>query len=146
MYEAGEVQGKLHMKNGKAINGTMKKTTLIYDSACPVCSRTVQWIGENEVENSFEMLPCRSEALDVRFPGMDRAACARAMQLVLPDGAVLSGEKALPEIFKRLRRYKSIAILFRLPGAAMLSRILYRWFADRRYRIADFFHISLPKK
>ncbi len=123
----------------------MKKTTLIYDSTCPVCSKTVQWIAENEVKDSFEMLPCGSETLDARFPDIERAACARAMHLVLPDGAILSGEKALPEIFKRLRRYRLVAVLFRLPGAAFVSRIFYRWFADRRYRIADFFHISSKK-
>jgi predicted DCC family thiol-disulfide oxidoreductase YuxK len=124
----------------------MNKTALIYDASCPVCSKTVQWIAENEVKDSFEMLPCGSETLDARFPDIDRAACARAMHLVLPDGSVLRGGNALPEIFKRLRRYKLIAVLFGLPGATLVSRILYRWFAERRYRIADFFHISASKK
>jgi len=128
------------------MTGAMKKTTLIYDAGCPVCSKTVKWIEENEVKDSFEMLPCGSETLDAIFPDIERAACARAIHLVLPDGAVLSGEKALPEIFKRLRRYRLIAVLFRLPGATLVSRIFYRWFADRRYRIADFFHISALKK
>jgi predicted DCC family thiol-disulfide oxidoreductase YuxK len=121
---------------------TMKKTVLIYDASCPVCSKTVKWIEGNEVKNSFEMLPCGSKILDARFPNVDRAACEQAIHLVLPDGAVLSGEKALPEIFKRLRRYRSAAILFKLPGAAIVSRILYRWFADRRYGISKFIHIS----
>lgn len=124
----------------------MKKTALIYDASCPVCSKTVKWIKRNEEQDSFVMVPCGSDSLDVRFPAVDRAACARAMHLVLPDGAVLRGEKALPEIFKRLRRYKLLAIIFRLPGASLVSRILYRWFADSRYRIADFFHISQPKQ
>jgi len=123
-----------------------KKTALIYDCACPVCSKAVHWIKENEEENSFEMLPCQSEALDRRFPLVEREACMRAMHLVLPDGTVLSGEKTLPEIFKRLRRYRMLAVLFKLPGLERLSRAFYRWFADARYRIADFFHITMPKK
>ncbi len=60
----------------------------------------------------------------------------KAMHLVLPDGKVLVGEQTLPEIFTRLRRYRFAAVLFKLPGATRLSRIAYRWFADRRYRIA----------
>lgn len=60
----------------------------------------------------------------------------KAMHLVLPDGKVLVGEQALPEIVTRLRRYRFAAVVFKLPGAATLSRIAYRWFADRRYRIA----------
>ena len=123
-----------------------KKAALIYDGSCPICSSTVAWIEENEKEGSFELLPCQSEALAWRFPSVGRDACMRAMHLVLPDGTVLAGEKALPEIFKRLRRYRVAAVLFKLPGTETLGRVFYRWFADRRYRIARFFHIPTPKK
>jgi predicted DCC family thiol-disulfide oxidoreductase YuxK len=122
------------------------KATLIYDGTCPICSSTLEWIAENEKEGSFEMLPCQSEALDRRFPDVTRDNCMKAMHLVLPNGKILSGEQVLPEIFKRLRRYRPVAVLFKLPGAKVMSRILYRWFADRRYRIAHFFHLSVPKK
>ncbi len=113
-----------------------KGATLIFDGSCPICASTVKWIGENEREGAFEMMPCQSDAMTSRFPEIERAACMQAMQLVLPDGKVLSGEKALPEIFTRLKRYRFAAVLFKLPGAATLSRMVYRWFADRRYRIA----------
>ena len=59
-----------------------------------------------------------------------------AMQLVVPDGSVLPGEKALPEILKRLKHMSGASELLKLPGSGLASRILYRWFADRRYRIA----------
>jgi predicted DCC family thiol-disulfide oxidoreductase YuxK len=127
-------------------NTGKKKAALIYDGSCPICRSTVAWIEENEKEGSFELLPCQSETLNRRFPSVDRDACMRAMHLVLPDGTVLAGEKALPEIFKRLRRYRPAAVLFKLPGAETLGRVLYRWFADRRYRIARLFHLSGPKK
>ena len=122
------------------------RATLIYDGTCPICSSTVAWIEENEKEGSFEMVPCQTEALDKRFPDVKRDNCMKAMHLVLPDGKILGGEQALPEIFKRLRRYQPVAVLFKLPGAKVLSRIFYRWFAGRRYRIAHFFHLSAPKK
>ncbi len=116
----------------------MKKAVLIYDGACPVCSGTVKWIRENEAGDSFEMLPCQSGDLGDRFASIRRSECMKAMHLVLPGGAVFIGEKALPEILKRLRRYRFASLLFKLPGAGILSRFVYRWFADRRYRIAAF--------
>lgn len=122
------------------------RATLIYDGTCPICSSTVAWIKENEKEGSFEMVPCQSEALDKRFPDVKRDQCMKAMHLVLPDGKILGGEQALPEIFTRLRRYRPVSLLFKLPGTSVLSRIVYRWFADRRYRIAHFFHLSVPRK
>jgi predicted DCC family thiol-disulfide oxidoreductase YuxK len=112
--------------------------TLIFDGTCPICAGTVKWINENEFEGSFEMLPCQAPKVSERFPAIERAECMRAMQLVLPDGTVLAGEKALPEILARLRAYRVFAPLFRMPGAGALSRIAYRWFAERRYRIAAF--------
>lgn len=112
--------------------------TLIFDGSCPICAGTVKWIQENEFEGSFEMLPCQAESTGEQFPGIQRAECMKAMHLVLPDGSVLVGEKALPEIFARLKAYRVFAPLFKIPGAGVLSRIAYRWFADRRYRIAAF--------
>ncbi len=115
----------------------MDRAVIIYDGTCPICSSTVEWIGENEIENSFEMLQCQSNDLARDFPLVPRSECMQAMHLILPDGTVIVGEQALPEILKRLRRYRCAALLFKLPGAGRASRIIYRWFADRRYRIAS---------
>ncbi len=109
---------------------------LIYDGNCPICSNTVAWIKEHERKDAFEMLPCRSEDRKKRYPFMEEATCMQAMQLVLPEGTVLAGEKALPEIIKRLKRYRAAAGLFKLPGSNIIARVFYRWFAKRRYHIA----------
>ena len=114
----------------------LERSTLIYDESCRLCSGTVRWIRENEVENSFTMLPCQADEAASRFPEIERTACMNAMHLVLPDGRVLVGEQAMPEIFKRLKRYRFAAYLFKLPGSRTISRIVYRWFAARRYDIA----------
>ena len=110
---------------------------LIYDGACPVCRKTVAWIRENMRKDAFEMIPCQSAEARTRFPSVEQAVCMQAMQLILPGGEALSGEKALPEIVKRLKRYSPAAALFDLPGSEILSRSFYRWFADNRYHIAN---------
>jgi len=91
----------------------------------------------------LEMLSCQTEEARQRFPSIEKAVCMQAMQLILPDGRVLSGELALPEILKRLKRYSPAAALFDLPGSETLSRAFYRWFADNRYHIAQ---ILFPDK
>lgn len=124
----------------------IKRATVIYDGACPICSKTVAWMEEHEQPGSFEMLPCQSESLGNRFPSVDRAACMRAMHVVLPDGSVLAGEQALPEVFKRLKRLHYASALFKLPGAKILSRAFYRWFAERRYHIAAVLHMGMKER
>jgi predicted DCC family thiol-disulfide oxidoreductase YuxK len=112
------------------------RATIIYDGNCPVCTGTVKWLREKGFSGSFELLECQSEQRRMMHPEVNRAECMRAMHLVMPDGTVLAGEKALPEIVSRLRGYRLAALLFKLPGVAGLSRMSYRWFAARRYRIA----------
>lgn len=110
---------------------------LIYDAECPVCRAAADWVLRNAVDrDAFETLPCRSGETRARFPAVSETACLQAMHLVLPDGTILAGERAFPEILRRTQRYRLAADLFRLPGAGILSRILYRAFARRRYRIS----------
>jgi predicted DCC family thiol-disulfide oxidoreductase YuxK len=120
----------------RTIQRKKARATIIYDGKCPVCVGTVQWLRDKGLAGSFELLECQSEQRRMMHPEVNRAECMRAMHLVLPDGTVLAGEKALPEIVSRLKGYRLAAPLFKLPGVAGLSRISYRWFADRRYRIA----------
>lgn len=125
------------MERKRNNNSRSEKAVLIYDGGCPICGNTVVWIKEHELKDAFEMLPCQSENRKRRYPFMKETTCMQAMQLVLPDGTVLAGEKALPEIVKRLRRYRAAAALFSVPGSNVVARVFYRWFAERRYRIAN---------
>lgn len=115
-----------------------RPAVLIYDGECAVCRGAVEWVRVNADPGAFEFFSGHSEDLIRRFPAIERAACLEAMHLVLPDGTVLAGEKAVPEILSRMRRrrHRWAAALFRLPGAGILSRAFYRWFAGRRHRIA----------
>jgi len=117
-----------------------RAAVLIFDADCPVCRAAADWVLRNAVApDAFEFLPCRSGETRSRFPAIAEAACLQAMHLVLPDGVILAGEKSLPEILRRTQRYRRAAILFRLPGAGIVSRFLYRTFADRRHRISRLF-------
>jgi hypothetical protein len=82
-------------------------------------------IRENMRKDAFEMVPCQSEEVRKRFPFVEQAVCMQAMQLILPDGEVFSGEKAMPEVLKRLKRYSPAASLFDIPGSEVLARSFY---------------------
>jgi predicted DCC family thiol-disulfide oxidoreductase YuxK len=110
---------------------------LVFDAECPVCRTATDWVRRNAAApDAFEYLPCRSADTRRRFPAISEAACLQAMHLVLPGGAILAGEMAIPEILCRTVRYRRAAVLFRLPGAGIVSRFLYRAFARRRHRIS----------
>ena len=79
------------------------KATLVYDGECAICRGAADWVRRNAMPDAFEYLSCHSEELTRRFPAVAREACLQAMHLVLPDGRVLVGEKAAPEILSRLK-------------------------------------------
>ncbi len=119
---------------------------LIYDGDCPVCSSTAEWIDGHQRPGSFELLPCQSMERRTRYPRITESVCMNAMQVVLDDGEVLSGEEAIPEVLRRLWGLSLLAIPFRAPGAMVIARPLYRWFADRRYHVARLFLPGLMEK
>jgi predicted DCC family thiol-disulfide oxidoreductase YuxK len=116
--------------------GTPGLAVVIYDGACGLCQGSVGWVSRRARAGAFEFLPCQSAERRARYPTLAEATCLEAIQLVLPDGRILGGADALPEILRRLRGWRWAAALFRVPGARLLAPIAYRWIARNRYRIS----------
>jgi predicted DCC family thiol-disulfide oxidoreductase YuxK len=110
---------------------------LIYDGECAMCRASALWLMRLALSRgALEILPCRSEPRRARFPHVSDAACASAMQLVLPDGRVLAGADAVPELLRRVRGLGWLAGVFALPGVRPVSRRVYAWIAKNRLRIS----------
>jgi len=114
----------------------MVQAVLIYDGACPICQGGMLWVQQRALPGQFEFLPCQSPERRARFPSISEESCLEALQLVLPDGRVLAGAAAMPEILRRLRGWRWLARLFELPGAAAFAPRVYRWVARNRYVIS----------
>jgi predicted DCC family thiol-disulfide oxidoreductase YuxK len=111
--------------------------TLIYDGECAMCRASALWIMRRALDaGTLEILPCRSAPRRARFPQVTDEQCLTAMQLVLPDGRVLAGADAMPELLRRVPRWRWVAALFTLPGARPLGRVVYAWIARNRMRVS----------
>jgi predicted DCC family thiol-disulfide oxidoreductase YuxK len=123
---------------------TAAMVTLIYDGECPLCQRGMRWVARRALPGQFEFLPCRSRERCERFPWMPDETCLAALQLVLPNGRVLAGDTAIPELLRRLRGWRWLAGLFRIPGMRWLAPRGYRWVARHRYVISCALSASRP--
>jgi predicted DCC family thiol-disulfide oxidoreductase YuxK len=118
---------------------------LVYDGECAMCRASAFWLLRRAMaggSRDLELLPCRSPARRTRYPQISEEACLGAMQLVLPDGRVLAGADAVPEILLRIPRWRWLARLFDLPGVRPGARRVYGWIARNRMRIS----CALPRR
>jgi len=112
---------------------------LIYDGECSMCRASALWLMRRALAGGardLEILPCRSPVRRERYPFIADETCVAAMQLVLPDGRVLAGADAAPEILRRIPRWRWIASFFALPGARAFARRVYAWIARNRMRLS----------
>jgi predicted DCC family thiol-disulfide oxidoreductase YuxK len=115
------------------------RVVLIYDGECSMCRASALWLlrrAEAGGARDIEILPCRSPVRRQRFPAIADETCMEAMQLVLPGGHVLGGADAVPEILRRIPRWRWIATVFALPGVRPFARRVYAWIARNRMRIS----------
>jgi predicted DCC family thiol-disulfide oxidoreductase YuxK len=111
--------------------------TLIYDAECAMCRASALWLMRRALSaGRLEIVPCRSSVRRAQFPQVAEETCLTAMQLVLPDGRILSGADAVPELLRRIRGWGWVAGVFALPGVRPLGRRVYAWVARNRMRIS----------
>jgi predicted DCC family thiol-disulfide oxidoreductase YuxK len=122
---------------GPALTPPTPPAVLVYDGECAICRASALWVMRLALGGgALEILPCRSEPRRARFPQISDTACMEAMQLVLPDGRILAGADAVPELLHRIRGLGWLATLFALPGARPLARRFYAWVARNRMRLS----------
>ena len=107
---------------------------IIYDGACPLCRGSVAWIRARDRGGVFDFVPFQDPGFAERFPQVPLPACEQAVTLVLPDGSLRSGADALPEILRRLPRWRLLAPLVGWRPARPLARRVYNHIAATRLR------------
>ncbi len=105
--------------------------TLIYDGECGLCRAAVATLTRWDRERRIALIAFQDRERVARF-GIGLPALAAAMHLVLPDGRVLAGADAVPELLRRLPNRRWLAWAFALPGSRPLARRVYAWIAARR--------------
>jgi predicted DCC family thiol-disulfide oxidoreductase YuxK len=115
----------------------MGPAVLIYDGDCAMCRASALWLMRRALAGGrLEILPCRSAERRRRYPAVTDAVCAAAMQLVLPDGRILAGADAVPELARRVSGWGWLTAVFAVPGIRPLARRVYAWIAANRMRIS----------
>jgi predicted DCC family thiol-disulfide oxidoreductase YuxK len=129
-------------------SSTPDKPTLVYDGDCSFCKLWIQrW--QNLTEARVQYSPFQEAA--AQFPTIPRESFARSVQLILPDGEVLSAAHAVLRTLTFAPGWAWVLWIYRrLPGAATVFELVYGWVARHRnflYRATRLFwgrHFERP--
>ena len=104
---------------------------LIFDGECGFCR---YWVARwrHRTGDAVEYLPFQDPTLAQRFPELPRERCARAVQLVQPDGRASEGARAVFETAALSGGRLALWTYEHVPGAAAVSERLYQIVADHR--------------
>lgn len=108
-----------------------ERATLIYDGDCGMCRDAVRLLRRWDRAGRMDYVAFQDEQAVGRF-AIPLPALAAAMHLVLPDGRVLPGADAVPEIARLLGAGGLAAAVFAVPGVRPLARRVYARIAARR--------------
>ncbi len=111
------------------------KYIVLYDGHCRFCTAQMKYLLALARPGAVEPLSFQEPGVLERFPGLTYDKCMQAMQLLTPDGRVISGFEAAVQAVMTRALMKPIGCLYYLPGFRQLCDALYRWVAARRYRI-----------
>ncbi len=121
---------------GPTLASAPRRAVLLYDEECARCRANALWLMRLALRaGALEIIPCRSSVRRERFPRVADDACVSGMRLVLPDGRVLTGADAVPDILRRIGTLRWLPALLDLPGLRALSPRLYGRLARTRVRV-----------
>ena len=80
---------------------SIERATLIYDGECGLCREAVALVTRWDGERRVTLIPFQDQTRVAAFR-IPLPALAAAMHLVLPDGRVLAGADAAPELLRLL--------------------------------------------
>jgi predicted DCC family thiol-disulfide oxidoreductase YuxK len=109
--------------------------TLLYDGACPFCTRSARAVqralGEKRVALHDFQQPGGMDA----YPDLAPQALKSKMHVVMPEGPIFAGAEAFARIFARLPGVGWLAWLYYVPGLRQIADGVYAFIAKHRYRL-----------
>jgi len=114
--------------------------TLLYDAACPLCSREVSMMSHFNRQGRLLLEDISAPGFDAGRYGLSQQEVMGHIHAILPDGSAVTGMEA----FRRSYAALGLGFLF-APTAWPFLRPLfdrgYEWFAKNRLRITGRGHV-----
>ena len=111
------------------------RLALVYDGRCRFCVGRAQRL-ERLVRGRVRLESFRDEGVIASHPGLTEEGCDRAIQLVMPDGRILSGATAIARVLRLHPTLAPLGWLYHLPVVRQLADAAYAIVSQNRFRLS----------
>lgn len=108
---------------------------VLYDGSCGVCRDWSRRLAEWDDGGRIRQVPYQERGGVAGLPALRDAELDRALHVVLPDGQVARGARAVIAVLPWLPGGRALGWLARLPGVAVVADRVYDAVARRRHRL-----------
>ncbi len=109
---------------------------LIWDGHCNFCRSQVERLRRWDWTGQLTFLSLHDPRVQERYPDLTYDQLMEQMWLITPDGKRYGGADAMRVLSRRMPTLWPLAPIMHVPFSMPLWRSIYRWVAQRRYRIA----------
>jgi predicted DCC family thiol-disulfide oxidoreductase YuxK len=109
---------------------------LLYDEQCSLCQRFRDWVVRQDRDKRIEPVGFQDPRVSQIAPGLVGEKLFGSMHLIGPNGQIVSGHRAVPQILKLLPKLGWLGrCIEMIPGSDWVSEKLYGWIAAHRFRL-----------
>ncbi|MBX9879389.1 MAG: DUF393 domain-containing protein [Candidatus Obscuribacterales bacterium] len=132
MVEPGQLQRTTDMQSDMK----QHKIAIVFDDSCQFCRNQIKKIKSMDPANQFDYVPRSAPDLVSRFPILKEMNFDSGMRLITTDNHVYVGADAIHQIARHLPATKSFAWLYQLPIINQVCKLVYKWIAANRKKLA----------
>ena len=111
-----------------------ERALVLWDGQCAFCRRAVEWAQRRDTGNTLQVLPYQQAPSPPMTPEL-KAACARAVHVLTPDGQMLKAGRACLYVLGEIG-FRGLARLLSLPPLIWLVECGY-WLVARNRALAS---------
>jgi predicted DCC family thiol-disulfide oxidoreductase YuxK len=113
-----------------------RQRTVIYDGHCGFCRQQVERLSRLDITGRLRFVSLHHPGVATEFPDLSHEQMMAEMWVVAPDGSRYGGIRAINQICRALPVLWPLATVLAVPGMINLGSVVYRYVAERRYRLA----------
>ena len=120
-----------------------RKLTVFYDGKCGLCSREISHYIKISPPTTFIWCDIANEPQHLKEINVSQSSALKRLHVIDQDGKIQIGIDAFIAIWKKLPRWRLLALICSTPGVRSILHWLYNKFADWKFSKSSHCQMSI---